>query len=72
MNVVAISTPHRADWRWRIVNYSGEVVEESHAGFPSIAVAIADGAKRLREMNTIDQPVAPSVYARSTSYLRRR
>lgn len=72
MNVVAISTPHRTDWRWRIVNYSGEVIEESQAGFPSIASAIAEGAKRLLEINVADLPVGPSVYARSTSYLRRR
>jgi hypothetical protein len=72
MNVVAISTPRSTDWRWRIVNYSGEVVEESHAGFPSISSAIAEGAKRLLEMNAIELPVGPSVYARSTSYLRRR
>jgi hypothetical protein len=72
MNVVAISTPHRADWRWRIVNYSGEVVEESYSGFPSIASAIAEGVKRLHEINAVDRPMESMVYARSTSYPRRR
>src|SRR2546430_10678753 len=33
VDVVAISTPQDAGWRWRIVNYAGEVIEESHSLF---------------------------------------
>src|SRR5262249_13227091 len=40
MQVIAFSTPSYPDWRWRIVNYAGEVVEESHETFPSIALAV--------------------------------
>src|SRR3989442_1222645 len=29
MQVVAFSNPSQPDWRWRIVNYAGEMVEES-------------------------------------------
>ena len=48
MNVVAVSTPHHPDWRWRIVDYDGAMVEESYAGFATIAAAVADGNERLR------------------------
>lgn len=54
MQVVAIRTPMRPDWRWRIVNYSGEMVEESHATFPTIAVAVTEGAARLQEILLLD------------------
>jgi hypothetical protein len=70
VNVVAISTPRRPDWRWRIVNYAGEIVEESEASFPTIASAVAEGAKRLQGMS--DYSTRPSLYVRSTSHLRRR
>ena len=72
MNVIAFSTPRSPDWRWRIVNYAGEVVEESEASFPTIGSAVADGAKRLERMNVTDRSTRPSLYARSTSYLRAR
>lgn len=71
MQVIAFATPMRRDWRWRIVNYAGEMVEESFHGFPSIAEAVAVGARRLREMDAADvsRPVNPY---RSTSHLRGR
>jgi len=47
MDVVAVSTPPENAWRWRIVNYAGEVVEESHETFTTIAAALASGAVRL-------------------------
>jgi hypothetical protein len=51
MQVFAFSTPSRPEWRWRIVNYSGEMVEESYQTFPSIAIAVSDGARRVNELN---------------------
>jgi hypothetical protein len=54
MQVTAISTPRQPEWRWRITDYAGAVVEESHVGFPSIAAAVAAGKERLQSMNGID------------------
>lgn len=51
MQVIAFSTPASSDWRWRIVNYGGEMIEESSARFPSIASALVEGGRRLRDMN---------------------
>jgi len=56
MNVVAFSTPRQPDWRWRIVNYGGETVEESSAGFATIALAVAEGNARLRNHVDRDLP----------------
>ncbi len=70
MNVVAISTPEDSGWRWRIVNYAGEVVEESQSLFSTIKSAVAEGAQRLYEMNVTDLS-RPSPH-RSTSHLRGR
>ena len=71
MQVTAFSTPARPDWRWRIVNYAGEIVEESHDAFPTIAAAVAQGTKRLVQMAVIDRSVPVRAY-RSTSHLRGR
>jgi len=71
MNVVAFSTPARPDWTWRIVNYAGEIIEESEATFATIGRAVAEGRKRLLEMNTPDHSV-PRSFRRSTTYLRSR
>ena len=54
MQVVAFSTPSRPDWRWRIVNYDGAMVEESYETFPSIATALSDGARRLNKLDAED------------------
>ena len=51
MQVTAFSTPARPEWRWRICNYSGEMVEESHTSFSTIAAAVAQGTVRLTQMN---------------------
>jgi len=51
MQVLAFSTPSRPDWRWRIVNYDGVMVEESYETFPSIATALSDGALRLNKLD---------------------
>ena len=68
MNVVAFSTPSQPDWRWRIVNYGGEMVEESSKGFATIALAVAEGNERLRTHADRDLPVP----ARPPSWQRRR
>jgi hypothetical protein len=54
MQVVAISSPRNPEWHWRIMNYGGEVIEESQAGFPSIAAAVAAGKERLMSMDAVD------------------
>ena len=72
MQVVAFSTPERPDWRWRIVNYAGEMVEESYETFPSIATAVTDGSRRMNEMNTNDLSQRSYTFLRSTSHLRSR
>ena len=64
-------TPMDSNWRWRIVNYAGEVVEESMETFLTIAVAVAEGTKRLTELNIVDRPVSFR-NPRSTSHLRGR
>jgi hypothetical protein len=57
MNVLAVATPGHPDWRWRIVGYNGETVEESYTAFPTIAAAVAEGNKRLRGHADRDAPI---------------
>jgi len=71
MQVAAFNTPKDSSWRWRIVNYAGDVVAESREVFPSIGAAVAHGAKRLAAMNVVDRS-QPVNWRRSTSHLRRR
>jgi hypothetical protein len=71
MDVTAFNTPDDPSWRWRIVNYAGETVAESHEGFPTIGAAVRQGAKRMTEMNVVDH-TRPVNWRRSTSYLRQR
>ncbi|MGH7279385.1 MAG: hypothetical protein ACREJG_11955 [Candidatus Rokuibacteriota bacterium] len=72
MQVIAFKTPSYPDWRWRIVNYAGEMVEESSQTFPSIGSAVADGTRRMREVGDEDLSTRPSGYHRTTSHLRGR
>jgi hypothetical protein len=69
VQVLAFATPSRPDWRWRIVNYAGEMVEESSDTYPTIALAVSVGAQRLQAMNARDVSVPGNPY-RSTSHLR--
>ncbi len=69
MQVLAFSTPQDPLWRWRIVNYAGELVEESRDTFSTIAGALEQGSKRLRGMNVVDHSVPQPSY-RSTRHLR--
>ena len=57
MNVLAVSNPGQPDWRWRIVDYYGGTVEESHIAFPTIAAAVAEGRGRLRQHADRDAPI---------------
>jgi len=62
VNVVAFSTPSRPDWRWRIVNYNSEMIEESSASYSTIAEAVAAGTERLHQQDDRERrrPVWPS------------
>lgn len=53
------------------MDYAGEILEESHSAFATIGEAVAQGNKRLTEMNVVDRSTAPRLY-RSTSHLRGR
>jgi hypothetical protein len=70
MDVTAFSSPTQPDWRWRIVNYAGEVVEESHERFPTIAAAVAMGTQRLVQINIVDRS-EPRRTWRRTSHFRK-
>lgn len=73
MDIYAVSSPLRSGWRWRIVSYAGETIEESQATFATIALAVADGAHRLRELDGTDHSRPLDPYRRgSTSHLRSR
>jgi hypothetical protein len=62
VHVVAVSARLSPDWRWRIVNYGGEMVEESRRAFPTIAAAVAHGTQRLREMDVANRAeLAPAL-----------
>jgi hypothetical protein len=54
MQVLAFSTTPSGGWRWRIVNYGGEMLEESRGEYPTIAAAVVQGRERLTEMNVQD------------------
>ncbi|HVQ74740.1 MAG TPA: hypothetical protein VMT79_04280 [Candidatus Binatia bacterium] len=71
MQVVAFSTPASPTWRWRIVDYAGQTVEESRETFTTIPYAVAEGAKLLARMSVVDRPVPGASY-RPSPPLRRR
>lgn len=72
MQVVAFSTPNRPEWRWRIVNYAGDMVEESYETFASIGTAVTDGTRRMIAMDVKDVSERSYRYLRGTSHLRSR
>jgi len=53
------------NWRWRIVGYYGEMVEESSASFPTIAEAVAEGRERLQRHTDRDAPIVRRPWART-------
>jgi hypothetical protein len=62
VQVAAFSVPDRPGWRWRLVNYSGEMVEESRETFPTIGTAVAEGKERLAQMDGVDRSKPVSAY----------
>ena len=75
MPVTAISTPGRPQWRWRISDYAGTLLEESDVSFSTIAGAVAAGRRRLKTMNPAlreDFTRQPSPFAFGRRNPRRR
>ena len=56
MQITAFNTPQDPAWRWRIVNYAGEVIAESNQGFASIHHALVRGKERLATMDADQVP----------------
>lgn len=71
MQVAAVSIPGNPGWHWRVVNYAGEMIEESRETFPTISIAVAHGKKRHAEMNIADRSTPTRAY-RPAPYLRGR
>jgi hypothetical protein len=71
MQVAAVSIPGTPGWYWRVVNYAGEMVEESRETFPTISIAVAHGKKRHAELDVVDRSVPAPSY-RPAPNLRRR
>jgi len=55
MRVMAFCTPANPEWRWRISNYAGAVIEESRDRFRTIAAAVEEGTKVLEKMDVVDR-----------------
>jgi hypothetical protein len=72
VQVLAFCSPARPEWRWRIVNYEGEMVEESYETFRSIATAVTEGSRRMDELTVKDLAERTHTFARSPSYFRTR
>lgn len=52
---MAFNSPDRPEWRWRISNHAGKMLEESRDRFPTIAAAVEEGAKVLATMDMVDR-----------------
>jgi hypothetical protein len=71
VQVAAVSTPQDGSrWRWRIVNYAGEVIEESSGTFPTIGTAVEHGSKRLSQIDVVDNSVPYQPHGRPRRYRR--
>ena len=59
MHVIAFSSSARPEWRWRLMTYAGDIVEESREVFGTIAAAISAGAIRSEELRvrSLSRPV---------------
>jgi hypothetical protein len=58
MHVTAFSSPREPQWRWRISDSGGQVIEESPDSFASISAAVAAGTKRLVSLNIVETTTA--------------
>jgi hypothetical protein len=56
VRVYAVSSPRRPDWRWRIVDTEGQMLEESSTSYPTIALAMAAGAEQVQLRLDRDRP----------------
>jgi hypothetical protein len=61
MNLLAVSTSRIAEWRWRIVDLQGEILEESSAKFPTISAALAAGTEQMQILRERDRPLPAQV-----------
>jgi hypothetical protein len=59
VHVTAFSSPRDPDWRWRITDSAGAVIEESRNRFPTISAAVAAGRERLVGLNISDHTLPP-------------
>ena len=57
MTVVAVSIPSQVGWRWRIVDYNGETIQESDAVFSTMGRGLAEGRERLGHLPERDAPI---------------
>lgn len=55
MQVMAFSTPANPEWRWRIMDYAGQIIEESRERFASISAAVAAGTEEVVRMRVTDR-----------------
>jgi hypothetical protein len=72
MQVMAFSTPSTPEWRWRIVNNDGALVEESQQVYLSIASATTDGRDRMRALDIKDLSERSYPLHRGGAYRRSR
>jgi hypothetical protein len=57
MTAVAFAVPGKPGWQWRIVNDSGETIEESHSLFGTLALALDEGRQRLHHHTEQSAPL---------------
>jgi hypothetical protein len=72
MQVMAFSTPSSPEWRWRIVNNDGALVEESRQVYLSIASAVTDGRDRMRALDVKDLSERTFALHRGNAHMRSR
>jgi hypothetical protein len=71
MYVTAFSSPRHPQWRWRITDINGAVIEESESTFDTITLAVASGTERLVHVNDDDRPLLSSRPWGTRHHLRR-
>jgi len=70
MQVTAFSTPRNPDWRWRIVNYAGEILEESR-DTSRRSPPRSPGDAAAAQLNVVDRstPCAAGTHERAPAFL---